>query len=398
MTQEQTRRPHIYELDPLRACTALGVIAVHVFFFTAFLTSSVSGDQVQNALVVTFHFTREMFIFVTAFALTYVYNGRSFSPWQFWKKRAQSVALPYVAWSIIYVLANTPLRSPGALIQASIFDILTGNASYQLYYILLTMQFYLLFFPLFLPFIWKCSKHPWITLTVSFTLQVLFFFVDYHTIQSSKQPFWQTVSNYQDRFLLVYQFYFLLGGLTALYFQQVRAFLLRHKGIILSMFFLALIALWLHFLLQVRVYQEAIEYASAVLQPIMVFYSVAIIFFGLWLACRWVGVHSPGTHPRGSRFWHTLSDASFGLYLIHALILTALLRWLVPVLPTNWFEPLRVLLVWLITAGGALVVSIFLMRMPVLSRLVGRDTRPAKRGSRSRALDQDIVRAGGVRG
>lgn len=387
LIQQQTRRPHIYELDPLRACTALGVVAVHVLFYTAYLNSSASGNQLQNALVVTFHFTREVFIFVTAFALVYVYNGRSLSPLQFWKKRLRSVALPYVIWSIIYVVVNNPFYSLGGLVKTSIFDILTGSASYQLYYILLTMQFYFLF-PFFLRFVRKCAKHPWLTLAVSFTFQVCFFFIDYHTIQSSKQPFWQTVSNYQDRFLLVYQFYFFLGGLTALYFQQVRAFLLRHGRIVLGVSLLSLAALWLHFWLQVDVYREGIAYASSVLQPIMVFYSVTIIFLGLWLACRWVGTRSQGERPRGYRFWHTLSDASFGVYLIHALILTALLKWLLPALPTSWFEPIRVLLIWLITAGGALAISILLMRLPVLSRLVGRDARLEKRSSRSVAQDQ----------
>ena len=55
LAKEQTKRPHIYELDPLRACTALGVVAVHVLFFTAYLNSSAVGYQIQNAIVVAFH-------------------------------------------------------------------------------------------------------------------------------------------------------------------------------------------------------------------------------------------------------------------------------------------------------------------------------------------------------
>jgi peptidoglycan/LPS O-acetylase OafA/YrhL len=388
LAQKQSKRPHVYELDPLRICTALSVVAVHVLFFTAYLNSSETGYQMQNALVVTFHFTREVFVFVTAFALVYVYNGRSISPFQFWKKRALGVVFPYIVWSIIYVLVNTPFSSPGTFFQTTFFDILTGNASYQLYYILLTIQFYLIF-PLCLPFIRACARRPWIALAVSFILQVVFFFIDYHTIQNSSQPFWQTVSTYQDRFFLVYQFYFLLGGLTALYFQQVRAFVLRHGNVILGASFCALAALWLHFMLQVRVDRESISYASSVLQPIMVFYSVAIIFFALWLACCWVGKSQQGKRPRGYRFWHTLSDASFGVYLIHALLLTAVLRWLLPALPTSWFEPVRVFLAWLITAGGSLAISILLTRLPVVSRLVGRDASSEK--ARTRSIDAQQV-------
>jgi probable poly-beta-1,6-N-acetyl-D-glucosamine export protein len=377
VAKEQVKRLHVYELDPLRACTALSVVTVHVLFFTAYLNSSVTGYQIQNALVVAFHFTREVFIFVTAFALVYVYNGRPISPVQFWKKRAQGVLFPYIVWSIIYVLINTPLTTLRTFFQTAIFDVLTGNASYQLYYILLTMQFYFIF-PLFLPFIRICARHPWITLAASLALQVLLFYVDYHTIQSSNLPFWQTVSAYQDRFFLIYQFYFVLGGLTALYFQQVRVFVLRHGSLILGVFLFALAILWLHFILQVRVYQENVEYASSVLQPIMVFYSVVIILFAFWLTCRWVGKSGQRERPHGYHFWHALSDASFGVYLIHALILTALLKWILPAW-SGWFEPACVFVIWLITAGGAMATSILLMHIPILSRLVGRSASPRNR-------------------
>jgi peptidoglycan/LPS O-acetylase OafA/YrhL len=318
-------------------------------------------------------------MFVTAFALVYVYNGKHVSLLQFWRKRALGVVLPYVFWSEVYILVNVGFVSPGAFLRTSVFDILTGNASYQLYYILLTMQLYLVF-PLFLACIRLFARHPWITLTTSFVLQVLFFYVDFHTIQTNTTPFWLTISGFQDRFFLTYQFYFILGGLTALYFQQVRAFVLRHGRLIASVFIVALAGLWLHFALQVNSYKESVGYATSVLQPVMVFYSLAIIFFALWLACRWVSRSNAGERPRGYRFWHTLSDASFGVYLIHALILTQLLRWLVPALPTSWFEPLRVFLTWFLVAGGSVAISAMLVKIPVLSRLVGRDgTRKEKR-------------------
>ena len=383
MIKEQAKRPHIYELDPLRACTALGVVAVHVLAFTTSLDTSAAGVQTQNAVIVTFHYTRAVFMFVTAFALVYVYNNGTFSPLQFWKKRAIGVGFPYVFWSVLYVAFSTAFSaagfsSPMTFLRTAAFDVLTGNASYQLYYILLTVQFYL-FFPLFLPFIRMCARHPWITLTISFVLQMLFFLVDFRVIQTSGSPFWQAVSQYQDRFFLVYQFYFVLGGLTALSFPRVRAAILRYGKCIVGAFVIALAGLWLHYELQVNVYKETLDLATSVLQPIMVVYSAVIIFFSLWLACRWTRRRDAQHRPRGYRFWSMLSDASFGVYLIHALILTAVLYVLVPALPTSWFEPLRVFLAWLLTAGGSFAISVLFVKTPFVSRLVGRDTPWRKR-------------------
>lgn len=375
MKEQQARRPHVYELDPLRTGTAWSVVAVHVLAFTVFLNRSETGVQMQNALVVALHFTRAVFIFVTAFALVYVYYGKSFALKRFWARRSIGVLLPYCIWSVVYVWVNVPGQSPETFIKTSILDILTGNASYQLYYILLTLQFYIIL-PLFLLFLKRVAQHPWKVLTVSFVIQVVLYYADYHLLQQgtlASSGFWQVFSQYQDRFVLIYQFYFVLGGLTALYFQQVRSFLLQYGWIVACGLLASIAALWLHFVLQVRVYQEPMGYVTSVLQPVMVFYSLAVILFALWLACRWACQKNQDGRPRGYRTWHVLSDASFGVYLIHALLLAAILKWIVPAMPAVWPVAVRVFLTWCIAAGGATVMSVILLHIPVLSRLVGRE-------------------------
>lgn len=392
--KEQFKRPHIYELDPLRVCTAFSVVAVHVLAFTVFLNHTEMGIQIQNAFVVMFHFTREVFLFVTAFALVYVYGGKAFPFKDFWKKRSIGILLPYVAWSVIYILVNTGVRTPATFFHTLLIDILTGNASYQLYYITLTLQFYLIF-PLFLLFLRKCAHHPWIVLSISFALQVLLFYVDFHTLQvnmAALSPFWQFFALYQGRFVLIYQFYFVLGGLTALYFQEVRAFLLSHGKIIAGVFLVVLAALWIHFAIQLGIYKESLNYATSVLQPSMVFYSTTVILFILWLACRWAVKTNQKKQPRGHHIWQTLSDASFGVYLVHALFLTYVLEFVVPAMPTTWFVGIRVFLTWFLAAGGAAALSVLLMNIPIASRLVGRPG-PRRKKSVSQQtplLDQPI--------
>jgi peptidoglycan/LPS O-acetylase OafA/YrhL len=368
-------RPYVNELDPLRIVTALCVVAVHVLSFTLFLNHTDIGTQIQNAVVTSMHFTRAVFMFVTAFALAYVYYGKPFALKRFWKRRSIGVLLPYTIWSFIYVLVNKPTSSPLHFVETAVVATVTGTASYQLYYILLTIQFYILL-PIFLLFLKYAVRHPWTVLGVSFSIQVALFYVDYHTLQRGTPApagIWQAVAQYQSSFVLTYQFYFVLGGLTALYFQQVRAFLLRHGTWIAGAFFVAIAALWIHFFLQVNYYHEPIGLALSVLQPAMVFYSLAVIAFLFWLTCRWASHARQGERPRGSRTWHALSDASFGVYLVHALILTALLRRVVPAMPATWPVAIRVFLTWFLTAGGATAITLILLRIPLLSRLVGRE-------------------------
>src|SRR5205814_8352318 len=106
---------------------------------------------------------------------------------------------------------------------------------------------------------------------------------------------------------------------------------------------------------------------------VMVFYSFAVILFALWLACRWARHKYREGGPRGHRIWQVLSDASFEVYFIHVFLLTAILKWVVPAMPTVWPVAIRVFLTWLMTVGSATAVSVTLLHIPVLSRLVGRE-------------------------
>jgi probable poly-beta-1,6-N-acetyl-D-glucosamine export protein len=374
---KERKRPHVYELDPLRGITALMVVAVHTLGNSTFLNHTVAGLEVQYMAVTALHFTRALFMFVTAFALVYVYFGRKFSLGQFWKKRSIGAVLPYCIWSIVYVLVDTPNLNFASFLHTSFIDILTGNASYQMYYILLTLQFYLIL-PLFLWFFRKVERYPWRTLVISFVIQMIIFYLDYHYVQIgswSTSPIAKILNQYQDRIVFMYQFYFILGAFVARYFEQVRAFILRHGIWIACGMIVVLAGLWAHYFIQVLVYHEAIVYAVSVLQPSLVIYSAAIVIFSFWLACRWVVKSTGGVEnkkPSWYGFWHQLSDASFGVYLIHVLILTALLDHLAPVMPVTWPLAIRLFLLWFITAGGAALISILLANIPVLSRLVGR--------------------------
>src|SRR2546421_2475120 len=245
---EQTR-PYIYELDPLRAVTAVAVIAVHVLSGTMTLNHTQTGIQVQNGIFTSVHFTREIFMFITALALAYVYFGRPFSGKRFWAKRSIGVLVPYCIWSIAYTWVNTSQHAPGAFAKLVVFNILTGNASYQLYYILLAIQFYLIL-PLFLLFLKLVQKHPWRALLISFALQVLVMYFDYRYLQQgtlASSGVWQVVAAFQGSFLLTYQFYFILGGLAALSLKQAPTFVLRYGTWIMGGFVLALSADWVHF-------------------------------------------------------------------------------------------------------------------------------------------------------
>ncbi len=378
MTTVQSRLPYLHELDRLRIITALSVVAVHVLALTAFLDTTPLALQVQNAFVMAFHFTREVFMFVTAFALVYVYYGKPFSAKRFWKRRSIGVVLPYVFWSLLYVLVNPHPDSPLLFMRTLLLDLLTGNASYQLYYILLTIEFYLLL-PWFLKFLRRVAQHPWITLGLSFALEVAMLYAINNDLQMLPVPggVLSFLTQFTDRFVLVYQFYFVLGAMVALHLQQVRAFMSRHGAWVFGGMIAALAALGLYYVVETQLEQVSIGSAVAVLQPVMAFYSAAVIAFLYWLAYRRVTRLSQREASRGQRLWHIFSDASFGIYLVHPLFLSATLS-LVILHLRSWPVAPLVVFAWLMTAVGATAFTVLLLHVPILSRLVGRE-RPLRR-------------------
>lgn len=368
------RKPHLYEADFLRSVTALAVVAVHVTSFTVGLNQSQGGIQTQDAVVTLLHFTREIFLSITALVLVYSYANRPFSVRAFWRKRSIGVLLPYVLWSLLYAALNLPHDSALSWLRGALLAILTGSASFQLYFILLSLEVYLVLPVLLRPLV-RLGRHPWRLLGGSFALQIALLFVDFHFIQVG--PFASTrlgvfINTYQDRFLPLYQLPIVLGVLTALYIEPLRAFVLRHRGWVVAGAVFG-VAIYLgHYVVAVRLQHQRVDYESSVFQPTMALYATTLSLLLFWIGAAWVARRSPGQPPPGYRGWRLLSDASFGIYLVHPLILVPVVNHLTPALPSGWPVAARVFLTWLIVAGGSVLLAIVLLYMPVGSRLVGR--------------------------
>lgn len=371
------RKPHLWELDRLRIITAVSVVAVHVLTYTAFLDRSYSAQVIQFGFVTSLHFTREIFMFITGLALVYVYAGKPLNAGRFWRKRAIGVLLPYAAWSLVYQLLNThwPVN-PAAFLGTLAFNLLTGSASFQLYYILLTLEFYVMF-PWFLSILPRLARRPWLTLAVSFAIEaVVLVGVQNGLPRLGLSP---TVLNlvtlFFDRFALTYQLYFVMGGLLALNLPRVKAFVARSGKWLIVSAVVGLAILDGHYLYDTLVLHGVPSLSVAVLQPAMAPYSIGAIGFLYWLVLTTTERAKRRGAVRARSVWHALSDSAFGVYLVHPLFLTACLLWLVPLI-RSWPTAVVVSLTWALTAGGAIAMTLIFLRIPGLSRLMGRE-RPA---------------------
>ena len=142
----------------IRLIIMVFVVSVHTLSFAGgHVTMSI------GAVTTIFHTSRELFLLLTALVLTYNYGHRDqLKVGRFWRRRFWLVLPAYIAWSAIYYAADGRTRGafPGAFLQ----DLANAGARYHLYFLLVSMQIYLLF-PLISWVLKKTERyHAWLLL------------------------------------------------------------------------------------------------------------------------------------------------------------------------------------------------------------------------------------------
>lgn len=312
MSQPQQPASHLRAVDIFRVVTVAGVISIHAVVFTTSPTSGL-GSGLESLL----HVNRELFLLLSAFVLTYAYHHRgSWGLGAFWRRRYWLVGVPYVTWTAIYSAVNGgPLSSWLSRFGS---DLLTGAACYHLYFLLLTMQLYLIF-PLLLRFVRATRGHHAYVLAASFAGQVALTTLFHYRLQGPG-----ILSSWQhnpDALLLSFQFYVLAGAVAALHFERLSGWVANHARAV-AMLVAGGVAVGItSFLVDLNVAGMSAAQASEVYQPALAVeapvYALGLFALGQWLAARRsVAVRRVATFG---------ADASFGIYLAHPLVLQGLL-------------------------------------------------------------------------
>lgn len=360
-------RAHIFEIDFIRVITVTTVFALHAL---SMHKASFTPETLPFYYMIghSLHFNRETFMFVTAFVLTYVYFGREFSACKFWTKRLLLIIIPYLLWSLIYTWYRFPDLDLMSYLQQAESDIRTGNASYQLYYVFLTLQFYALF-PLFLLIFKKIRHHMPLVLLISFIVQIVFLFLDFKYIVNGPLKtylLWiQAYAQYQDRLIFTYQFFFIFGAVAALYIDRAKGFMLKYGKYFTPLFLLTWLLYIGYFFLQVRL-GLPLQKAAVLLQPSVALYSIVAIITFLWWAMKWA------QNRPYYRIIHALAEVSFGIYLAHVLFLRVGYKYIFVQLRDPNHPYLSILIfsvaVFILTAVSCYIVY----RIPLLSWTIGR--------------------------
>jgi peptidoglycan/LPS O-acetylase OafA/YrhL len=366
-------RPHADELDVVRPAASLLVIGTHAMQMFAPV-----GSIFYGAVLLESEASRHIFFFVSGLVLMYqAYDRPRWSALAFWRRRFTTIIVPFVIWTLLYVLAGfaglrgdtipsvtgTPLQ---VLTRVGV-QLITGSG--HLYFVIVLVQFYLLF-PLLAGLLNRARRWHLAIAGVSLAAQVaLTIALHYLTVNSL---IWQDIN--ATREVTSYGFYLVAGAVTGAHLPAVRARVWRHRWALLGAA-LAVTACVQAWYLRAVHSGESPGSASDPFSPeLIASYLAAIVL--LWLAGAWWAARSRGGRP--SRLIRTTSDNSFGVYLSHIVFLdiaaTCGLGSLEPAVP--W--PVVVLIAVSGTWIAASLFTVAVTRTPVSRWVVGRARRPLR--------------------
>jgi peptidoglycan/LPS O-acetylase OafA/YrhL len=370
VTPARRRLDHI---DAMRPVKQAGVISTHTLVNFAPAAASVSS----GAVLLLLHVSRLGFFFVSSCMLTYTYENLSWGglPRFYWR-RFVAVGIPYLCWTLIYFFYLMPSKHYQGIAPAlKSLGSMAEQGYYQLYFLLVIMQFYAVF-PLVLAFLRRTAGRHGLVVAAAALAQAAMAVLTH----------WRLLPPLMERYsaqdALSYVFYLAGGCVVALHLDQADAWVRRHARLVVAVTAAsALAAEGVYFLARYGA-TTVLGGGSDPFQPSVIPFNIGAI------ACCYLA----GTalvRPGRSRFAKAAvrsgSDNAYGVYLTHMLVIIALLwlGWknLGAVIP--W--PLLCLLTVGIIVACCVPLTALLARTPLAVPLTGRRRVPWRRPAARKA-------------
>ena len=209
----------INSLDIYKALAALMVIAIHV---TATPVVTLAAGPASTFLLIVNRLAKPsvpMFIFASGLSLFYVYKDREFKYFQFLQKRFMKILVPYLFFCSAYYAYFLYSGTYGFSFKFFIEKVISGNLIYHLYFVVIIIQFYLLFGVIH----WIVKKYSGTAILPITAIIVIL-------------SIWLLQISWADRFSLNYALYFVLGCYFGKNYDAAIPMLHRYKLSILGLF------------------------------------------------------------------------------------------------------------------------------------------------------------------
>ncbi|MBE7679147.1 MULTISPECIES: acyltransferase [Paenibacillus] len=320
------RKERIAEIESLRGIAFAAVVLQHSIAHFSLVPEAGLEDGVLLAiLLMASKFAVPLFIFITGMVLFYN-TGEQLKYGRFMQKRLTDVIAPYVVWSLVY-FTLTPQGWAGISWQDLPelgLKLLTGKTTSHFWYIIMLIQFYLLF-PLFLKavrYVYNRYDSRGRLVAVLITGAVYLVLADQlgniaRVMERLNIPVLTDVfTTYADRNFLYFFFYFVLGAAAGLSVKSWNMWIHRLRWVYWTVFIT--MGLRFTYLLMLEFQKpEGIQisfYTVSLIRPDMALFLIASIMVMYQLAGK--------LHNHLAVGWlGWIGSVSYGGYLMHMLML-----------------------------------------------------------------------------
>jgi peptidoglycan/LPS O-acetylase OafA/YrhL len=377
--QPSGTRQRLDHVDAMRPIKQTAVISTHALIYFAPLSTSL----VASGLLTLTHFSRDAFLFVSACMLAYSYrDSTKIDLARYWKRRFMAVGLVYVVWSVIYFpvaglkdSTSFPyFRLPmSAIFSMSglhnfLFALVTGY--YHLYFLLVLLEFYVLF-PWIFMFLRRHAHLRIPILIASLAWQVVFSMF----IRRGWLGFVVT-SKVETRLVFSYPLYLIGGVIAAFYLERFHDWVIKHqKALLIATVVLGAVPLVIDYYAEHGVHMPLLlvpgsnPFAAAVI-PYDVGAIILVYLLGVYLV-------SPKRSARTRAVVASGSEAAYGIYVSQVVWILWFQRW------GQQFNLLNSV-PWIVTTLCAVIFtylvgwlfSALVARTPLARAVVGRSQQP----------------------
>jgi len=353
-------RKRLDHVDAMRPVKQFGVVSTHTLLFFAPVGTGLSVGAALQLL----HVTREAFLFISACMIAYSFRDvLHFELRPYWRRRFTSVGIPYLCWTLIYFLITLHGTTGSVASRLDHLAYLVGTGYYQLYFLVVLLQFYAVF-PLLLLLLRRTVGHHGLLLAASGALQVLIVsLMHWGVLPHWMQGFWAT------REVTSYQFYLIAGMVVAFHLDEVHRWLCAHVRLVLGLTLASAGVAEGWYYLAVYHVASWLGSSSDPFQPVVIPWNIgaiaSIYLLGVWLVGR-----SRSTRTR--LLTKMGSDDSYGIYLSQLVFITALgwLGWRHLNAYMPW--PILSLITVVIVFTACIVLTELLARTALAKALTGR--------------------------
>ncbi|KOR87994.1 acyltransferase [Paenibacillus solani] len=314
-------RERLPELQLIRAFAIIGVLSVHS---TSYAVSAMTDSKyffIYNFMNIFMKHGTPTFIFLSSFVLFYNYYDRPMTKkliGGFYKKRLLYIIIPYTLFSVFYFTLLHFLyyqgRPFGDTIESFVQKLLTGKAYTHLYFVFISIQFYVLF-PLVLWLFKKVPKLVQWAIPIGLVIQWMFILMNKY--------YWQVPN--KGSWAFSYIAYFMLGAFIGIYYPKLKAWLVISRANARSYRVVAWLMLWIAWgaagFAHVSMYYNSRLYGTVYNSTLYELMWNAHTYLGTLVLLQFAILF----YRAGVRSWTSaferMGAVSFGIYLIHPFFL-----------------------------------------------------------------------------